>query len=99
MRHEFQGQAHLNRVASAVPKHDVHDAFVRFAGTLLADARHEKLFRRMVDRADIHHRYSGLAAAEDPSGPSVDARGFFRRGAFPGTAARMRRYQTEALPL
>jgi predicted naringenin-chalcone synthase len=99
MRHEFQGQAHLNRVASAVPKHDVHDAFVRFAGTLLADARHEKLFRRMVDRADIHHRYSVLAAAEDPSGPSVDAHGFFRRGAFPGTAARMQRYQAEALPL
>jgi predicted naringenin-chalcone synthase len=99
MVNELQGRAYLNRVASAVPMHDVHDAFVGFAGTLLADARHEKLFRRMVDRADIHHRYSVLAAAEDPSGASVDAHGFFRRGAFPTTAARMQRYQAEALPL
>jgi len=99
MMNELQGRAYLNRVASAVPKHDVHDAFVRFAGTLLADVRHEKLFRRMVDRADIHHRYSVLTAAEDPSGPSVDAHGFFRRGGFPTTALRMQRYQAEALPL
>ena len=99
MLNELQESAYLNRVASAVPGHDVHDAFIRFAGTLLADDRHEKLFRRMVDRADIHHRYSVLAAAEDPSGPSVDAGGFFRRGAFPTTARRMQRYQAEALPL
>ena len=97
---DFQGQAFLNRVASAVPPNDVHDAFVRFASTLLADVRHEKLFRRMVDRADIHHRYSVLTpAAADASGPSVDAHGFFRRGAFPSTAERMRRFQAEALPL
>jgi len=95
----FEGRAYLNRVASAAPRHDVHEAFVKFAGTLLADVRHEKLFRRMVDRADIHHRYSVLAAAEDPSGPSVDAHGFYRRGAFPATSARMQRYQAEALPL
>jgi predicted naringenin-chalcone synthase len=95
----LQGRAYLNRVASAVPKHDVHDAFVSFAQTLLADARHEKLFRRMVDRAAIHHRYSVLEAAADPSGTSVDAHGFFRRGGFATTAARMQRYQAEALPL
>jgi alpha-pyrone synthase len=99
MMDQQQGGAYLNRVASAVPKYDVHEAFVRFATTLLADPRHEKLFRRMVDRADIHHRYSVLTAAEDPSGPSVDAQGFFRRGSFPPTSARMDRYQAEALPL
>ena len=77
---DFRGQAFLNRVASAVPPNDVHDAFVRFASTLLTDARHEKLFRRMADRADIHHRYSVLTpAAADVAGPSVDAHGFFRR--------------------
>ncbi|HEV2675258.1 MAG TPA: type III polyketide synthase [Aliidongia sp.] len=99
MAGQSQRQAFLNRVASAVPQHDVHDAFVRFASTLLADARHEKLFRRMADRADIHHRYSVLAPATDPSSPSVDAHGFFRRGSFPSTSARMRRFQAEALPL
>jgi predicted naringenin-chalcone synthase len=93
------GGAYLNRVATAVPPYDVHDAFVRFATTLLADSRHEKLFRRMVDRADIHHRYSVLAPAADPAGPAVDAHGFYRRGSFPSTAERMQRYEAEALPL
>jgi len=95
----IERQAFLNRVASAVPQNDVHQAFVRFAGTLLGDVRHEKLFRRMVDRAEIHHRYSVLAPAADPSGPSVDADGFYRRGSFPSTGDRMRRYQDAALPL
>ncbi|GGF39323.1 naringenin-chalcone synthase [Aliidongia dinghuensis] len=94
-----QGRAYLNHVASAVPPNEVHGAFVRFADTLLADPRHAKLFRRMVDRAEIHRRYSVLAPAEDPSGPSVDAQGFFHRGAFPSTSVRMQRYQAEALPL
>jgi alpha-pyrone synthase len=99
MTGQQQGQAYLNRIASSVPGNDVHEAFVRFAGTLLADPRHEKLFRRMADRADIHHRYSVLTAPENPSGLMVDAHGFFRRGSFPSTAVRMKRFQAEALPL
>jgi predicted naringenin-chalcone synthase len=95
-----QGTAYLNRVGSAVPPNDVHDAFVRFANTMLADPRHEKLFRRMVDRADIHHRYSVLTPPPaELAGILVDADGFFRRGAFPSTSVRMQRYQAEALPL
>jgi hypothetical protein len=31
--------AYLNRIAPAVPKHDVHDAFVIFAEQMLADLR------------------------------------------------------------
>ena len=100
MAGSFQGRAYLNRIASAVPPNDVHDAFVRFANRLLDDPRHEKLFRRMVDRADIHHRYSVLAPSPDGmSGTMVDADGFYRFGAFPPTSERMRRYQAAALPL
>src|ERR1700744_732649 len=52
--------AYLNRIATAVPDHDVHSAFVVFAEKMLADPRLRTLFRRMVSRAEIAHRYSFL---------------------------------------
>lgn len=87
--------AYINRIATAVPQHDVHDAFVRFARTLL-DRRCRLLFDRMADRAQIAQRWSCLAPAADPDGDSVDDQGFFSRGRFPSTADRMRRYEAEA---
>jgi Chalcone and stilbene synthases, C-terminal domain len=45
--------AYLNRIASAVPEHDVHDAFVVFAEQMLANRRLRTVFRRMVSCADI----------------------------------------------
>ena len=91
--------AYLNRIATAVPAHDVHDTFVRFADSLLEDPRTRKLFRRMADRADIHHRYSTLAPADDPTGASIDAAGQFSRGRFPSSGTRMGLYERAALPL
>jgi len=88
--------AYINRIATAVPANDVHDAFVRFARTLL-DTRRRALFDRMADRAQIRQRWSCLAPAARPDGPSVDDQGFFTRGRFPSTADRMRRYE-EAAP-
>jgi predicted naringenin-chalcone synthase len=87
--------AYINRIATAVPEHDVHTAFVRFARTLLDDRR-RRLFDRMADRAQISHRWSSLTPALEPEGPSVDAAGFFTRGNFPTTAERMRRYEAAA---
>jgi hypothetical protein len=52
--------AYLNRVATAVPEHDVHQSFVIFAEQMLDDPRLRTVFRRMVSRADIAHRYSFL---------------------------------------
>lgn len=90
--------AHINRIATAVPPHDVHDAFIAFARTLLPDARSRALFARMADRAGIEHRFSHLRP--DRSGAdSVDDGGFYRRGAFPGTAERMRAYEAQATRL
>ena len=52
--------AYLNRIATAVPEHDVHHSFVVFAEQMLDDPRLRTVFRRMVSRADIAHRYSFL---------------------------------------
>jgi predicted naringenin-chalcone synthase len=87
--------AYINRIATAVPEHDVHTAFVRFARTLLDDRR-RRLFDRMADRSQISHRWSSLTPALEPEGASVDAGGFFTRGNFPSTADRMRRYEAAA---
>ncbi len=85
--------AYLNRIGTAVPPHDVHDAFVRFVEGFLPERREQLLFKRMVSRADIEHRYSHFAPDPDVGG---DTEGFYRRGRFPGTAARMARYERYA---
>jgi predicted naringenin-chalcone synthase len=90
--------AHINRIGTAVPDHDVHDAYVRFIDSILPDRRSQALFRRMAQRAEIRHRYSVLRPAERQE-TAVDVDGFLRRGAFPSTGARMRRYAEHAVDL
>lgn len=85
-------QAHLNRVASAVPDHDVHSAFVDFADGLLAsapDPRTRPLFGRMAARSGIEHRFSVLAPHQATRDFWVNAHEFYTRGSFPDTAKRM----------
>ncbi len=91
--------AYINRIATAVPPHEVHDTFIRFARTLIAGRRTVSLFDRMVERAQIAQRWSCLAPAADPAGEAVDASRFYVRGAFPSTADRMRLFEAEAPPL
>jgi predicted naringenin-chalcone synthase len=89
--------AYVNRVATAVPPHDVHDAFRRFAESLLRnDRQNALLFSRMAARAGIDHRYSFLGPSPQPEGRYLDADGFYVRGEFPDTAARMRRFELYA---
>jgi predicted naringenin-chalcone synthase len=90
--------AHINRIGTAVPEHDVHDTFVRFADQNLPEQRARLLFKRMVQRAEIEHRYSTLEPGEAPT-MAADGNGFYRPGQFAGTAARMRRFETQALEL
>jgi predicted naringenin-chalcone synthase len=90
--------AWINRIATAVPAHDIHAPFIAFARTLLADEKRRGVFDRMAERAGIAHRFSVLRAGNLAAG-EVDDAGFYRRGAFPGTAARMRRYSQEAVNL
>src|SRR5215470_20182392 len=89
--------AYINRIATAVPTHDVHDAFLSFARSLLeGDRRGLLLFRRMAERSGIEHRYSSLAPASDPTGDAIDAEAFYTRGNFPDVAARMRAFEARA---
>ncbi len=90
--------AYINRIGTAVPDNDVHGEFVSFARTLLAGERARTLFDRMVERSGIEHRFSYFRPAVSPDG-TIDAEGFFRRGKFPGTGARMVRFNEWAIRL
>ncbi|USU07075.1 type III polyketide synthase [Sphingomonadaceae bacterium OTU29LAMAA1] len=84
--------AYLHAVGTAVPPHDVHGAFIAWAGTRVDD-RAKPLFARMAQRAGIAHRWSVLPGVDGAS--AVDAGGFYA-AAMPGTAARMAIYAAEA---
>ncbi len=89
-------QAYLNRVATAVPDHDVHQAFVAFADNLLStgtDARVRALFNRMASRSGIQHRFSVLTPSKASTEFHINAHDFYRRGDFPHTAQRMKVYE------
>ena len=87
-------EAFINRIATANPPHDVHHTFLRFGQLMLRDNRRVALFDRMAERSGISHRYSFLEP--DPNGAVVDTEGFYRRGHFPDTAARMRKFEAWA---
>ena len=88
--------AYLNRIATAVPPHDVHRTFVRFARNFLDDQRTQAVFDRLVEKAQISHRYAVLAPAGEPEGTSIDAVGFYAHGRFPSTGERMSLYEKHA---
>jgi predicted naringenin-chalcone synthase len=88
-------EAFINRIATANPPHDVHAGFLDFGRLMLRnEPRRLALFNRMADRCGIAHRYSYFR----PGGaaPSLDADGFYRLGAFPGTSERMRKFESLA---
>jgi alpha-pyrone synthase len=89
-------RAYINRVATAVPEHEVHGTFVRFAEQLVQDRRSRLLFDRMVSRSQIQQRWSCLAPARPGCNDSVDVDGFYTLGQFPSTGQRMGRYAIEA---
>jgi predicted naringenin-chalcone synthase len=90
--------AYVNRIGTAVPDHDVHQTFIDFVAESLPDDRSRRLFRRMVQRAEIDHRYSYLQPGEALD-VAADSGGFYERGRFPGTGARMEKFQPFARDL
>src|SRR3569833_2389358 len=87
--------AFINRIATAVPPHDVHDAFLGFGRLMLKDDRRKlALFDRMAERSGITHRYSFVEPGGQ--GEALDTQGFYKSGAFPSTAARMQMYERYA---
>ncbi len=88
--------AHINRIGTAVPPNDVHDAFVALAGGMISERRDSLIFKRMVGRSAIDHRFSYFAPVADPDG-FVGADGkFYGKGQWPGTAVRMGYYEEHA---
>ncbi len=84
--------AHVNRISTAVPGHDVHRAFEHFVGSLLEGRRESAIFRRLAGRSGIERRFSSFQPVENPDGFVADTEGFYSPGAFPPTSRRMARY-------
>jgi predicted naringenin-chalcone synthase len=81
--------AHINHIATAVPRHDVHKAFIDFAANLLAEGTARNLFRRMARLSAIEHRYSFVNPIPVEGGSWGDAENVYVPGNFPATARRM----------
>ncbi len=87
--------AHIAAIGTAVPAHDIHEAFIGWARARLPDVRTARVFDRMAARAAITHRWSVLPVGADGGSP-VDPGGFYAKDALPGTAERMRLYAQAA---
>ena len=87
--------AHIHAIGTAVPDHDVHDAFVDWASARLATPRERRLFQRMESRSGIDHRWSVLPPGRDGRSP-IDHGGFYNGNRLPPTSARMALYAAAA---
>jgi predicted naringenin-chalcone synthase len=85
--------AFINRIATAVPQHDVHAPFIDFATSLLAEGTVRNLFRRMARLSAIEHRYSFIEPIATGDGTWKDAEGIYIPGSFPDTARRMKFFE------
>lgn len=91
-------RASINRIGTANPPHDVHAAFLAFASSGLWGGKSRAVFDRMAERSGIAHRFSHMQPGNLAAG-EVDAGGFYKRNAFPGTGARMAEYGAQAIEL
>lgn len=77
--------AHIHAIGTAVPDHDVHAAFIDWAGAQLEGQREQALFRRMAARSGISHRWSVLPSPVEPNDLAAQP-----------TSARMKVYADQA---
>ncbi|WP_409437942.1 type III polyketide synthase [Sphingopyxis sp. JAI128] len=85
----------LNALATAVPGHDVHQAFIDWATPRIADERMRAIFTRMAARSGIERRFSVLPPTADGGSP-VASGGFYDVAGLPPTSARMAAYARHA---
>jgi predicted naringenin-chalcone synthase len=88
--------AYINRIATAVPPHDVHTAFIGFAAGLLPEGTMRNLFRRMARLSGIEHRYSFVQPVATEDGVWKDVEQVYDPGNFPITARRMKFFESFA---
>ncbi len=89
--------AWLQRVGTATPRHDVHQAFIAHARQLLRSERERQLLDRLAERCGIAHRYSVLEPAALSRG--LPESGFYNLGAHADSGARMALHDSAALAL
>jgi len=85
--------AYINQIATAVPQHNVHKAFIDFATTLLPEGTPRNLFRRMARLSAIEHRYSFVNPITCEDGTWRDAEQIYVPGDFPATPRRMQLFE------
>jgi predicted naringenin-chalcone synthase len=83
----------IQRIATATPPHDVHEAFIEYVSGMLRDPRARSVLSHMVRRADISHRYSYVQAGSRKASESLDGESLFRLGNFPKTEKRMELFE------
>jgi alpha-pyrone synthase len=88
--------AFINRIATAVPPHDVHHAFIGFATGMLPEGTTRNLFRRMARLSAIEHRYSFVNPIATDDGTWKDTEQVYIPGDFPVTARRMKFFESFA---
>jgi predicted naringenin-chalcone synthase len=86
-------RTYVNRIATALPPHEAHGKFIDFASRMLQDERRQRLFQRMVERAQIERRFSVIDLSRDDAG--FDS-ALSASGAFPGIRARMELFERYA---
>src|SRR5690349_16835702 len=83
---ESRTGAHINRIATGVPQHDIHASYLHDARRLLESPRARSVLDRMAAKAQIEHRYSVLA----------DHQSTYAYGCFPTVAQRMEMFEALA---
>ena len=86
---------YLNRIATAVPPHEVHAKFLSYVPRLIGDERERRIFTRLAAKARIERRFSVLEPSPDPD--RLDCADFYAPGRFASTERRMKLYE-EAAP-
>ncbi len=88
--------AYINRIATAVPPHQVHRAFVEFQKNAIGDARTRTIFERLAEKGQIEKRWSCVEPGKDCRSGFINGERFYAAGEFPSTGTRMRHYEIEA---
>lgn len=83
----------IQRIATATPPHDVHEAFIEYSSGMLRDRHARSILKRMAQRAGIDHRYSYIQAKMAESSGSLAERNLFRSGKFPTSKERMKLFE------
>ncbi len=85
----------ITAIGTANPSHDIHTAFIGWAGEQLQDRRERAIFARMASRSGIGHRWSVLPPTPEGGSPVADG-GYYAVTPLPPTSSRMQLYGKHA---